>query len=98
MTDDLCEVQIKMFTSRLGSQKYPSHNVEHILVMTIGGVVWGPTRPLYDSWGLGKLTLLTERAPSVQITRFFRGRSARPLGVGLVVGSRLTAYAIDAAA
>ena len=27
---DLCEVQIKMFTPRAGSQKYPSYNVDVI--------------------------------------------------------------------
>ena len=31
----------------VGSQKYPSYDVDAIyLYLTIGGVVWGPTRPL----------------------------------------------------
>ena len=74
--------------------KYPSRRVDVIYsYLTIGGVVWGPTRPLRRLLGaLGYLTFLTGTGRHrAQITYFFRGQvgSWRSLGVGLVVDSRL---------
>ena len=48
MTDRLARGPDKdVHVPSVGSQKYPSYNVDVIyLQLTIGGVVWGPTGPL----------------------------------------------------
>ena len=48
MTDRLTRAPDKdVHVPGVGSQKYPSYDVDVLyLELTIGGVVWGPTRPL----------------------------------------------------